>query len=118
MGTCQATGMLYRSYPVWKVLALREPCDCGNRTYYYNIGGKPAHRVVYERTHGPIPDGLTVDHICRNKGCTTPSHLEAVTAAENTRRGNRGYDGELMLRIKYGPRKALVLSAPDERISV
>lgn len=46
-----------------------------------------AHRVLYEREVGPIPSGLTLDHLCQNKQCVNPEHLEPVTAAENHRRG-------------------------------
>lgn len=46
-----------------------------------------AHRVAYEIVVGPIPEGLTIDHLCRNHGCVNPSHLEAVTKRENTLRG-------------------------------
>jgi hypothetical protein len=45
-----------------------------------------AHRVAYELIYGPIPEGLQIDHLCRVRACVRPSHLEAVTAAENTRR--------------------------------
>ncbi len=47
---------------------------------------KSAHRCAYEYAVGPIPEGLQVDHICRNRSCVRPSHLEAVTLSENQRR--------------------------------
>lgn len=45
-----------------------------------------AHRYSYERFVGPIPDGLTIDHLCRVRRCVNPMHLEPVTRAENTLR--------------------------------
>ena len=47
-----------------------------------------AHRLAYEMLVGPIPSGLTLDHLCRNRACVRPSHLEPVTDEENRRRGN------------------------------
>lgn len=48
---------------------------------------RPAHRVRYEREVGPVPPGMTLDHLCRNRGCCNPAHLEPVTNKENLARG-------------------------------
>lgn len=48
---------------------------------------KLVHRLVYEHTKGPIPDGLHIDHLCRNPLCANPDHLEPVTCRENILRG-------------------------------
>jgi hypothetical protein len=45
------------------------------------------HQLVYEMKVGPVPDGLVLDHQCRNTLCCNPEHLEAVTQGENVRRG-------------------------------
>lgn len=45
------------------------------------------HRYAYERFVGPIPDGKQIDHLCRNRACCNPAHLEAVTCGENVLRG-------------------------------
>lgn len=47
-----------------------------------------AHRVAFELLIGAIPDGLQLDHLCRNRLCVKTSHLEPVTARENTMRGD------------------------------
>jgi hypothetical protein len=48
-----------------------------------------AHRVYYENNVGPIPEGLVLDHLCKNPACCNPDHLEPVTQAENMRRRRR-----------------------------
>ena len=71
--------------------------DCWETTYAKQptgyaqvwIDGRPKllHRVVYEAAVGVIPDGMVIDHLCRNRACCNPAHLEVVTNRENILRG-------------------------------
>ena len=58
---------------------------------FYLAGGTmvKAHRFAWELELGPIPRGLTLDHLCRVRHCCRPSHLEPVTSRENVQRGVR-----------------------------
>jgi hypothetical protein len=52
---------------------------------------KFAHRVAYESMHGNVPAGMELDHLCKNRACVNPSHMEPVTHIENVKRGNANY---------------------------
>ena len=86
-----------------------------------NVDRMPAlaHRVSYELFVGDLEDGLVVDHLCRNRGCINPAHLEQVTSRDNVLRGDsvcsenskkthckRGHEfsGENMRLLKNGGR--------------
>lgn len=75
--------------PCWKWKGAHD-----RRTKYghVNVGGNTtttAHRVAHELFIGPIPEGLVVDHLCSHPWCVNPTHLQAVTQAENLRRIGR-----------------------------
>lgn len=65
-------------------------CSRGYGQIGWKGHSKLAHRRAYELLVGPIPDGLVLDHLCRNQSCVNPAHLEPVTRAENNRRNPRG----------------------------
>lgn len=77
LGCWEFTGKLHKSG-----YALVSEGRAGGRTL-------KAHRVVYEDWFGPIPVGLTLDHLCFNPRCVNPAHLEPVPSAENVRRAHR-----------------------------
>ena len=69
----------------WNWKAHRTPTGYGE----FKIDGHyvKAHRWIYEQTIGPILNGREIDHLCRNRSCVRPDHLEVVTHAENMKRG-------------------------------
>lgn len=94
----------------------------GYGQFYLDGKDVRAHRAAYEHYIGPIPDGLEIDHLCRVRECCNPAHLEAVTHAENVRRGDGGkhqlakthcpkghpYKGDNLYRDSHARRRCLV----------
>lgn len=90
------------------------------------VGGKTvsAHRWYYARAHGPIAPGLTIDHLCRNRLCVNPDHLEPVANAVNVQRGahtrltranvvtiRASAESNAALAIRFGVAKSTVRNA-------
>jgi len=63
-------------------------CRQGYGMFWMFGGGRLAHRVAYELMIGEIPEGLDLDHLCHQRDCVNPWHLEPVTRRVNLRRGN------------------------------
>lgn len=59
-----------------------------NKDGYGMYNNKRAHRLAYIEKHGEYPPNTVTDHLCRVRNCVNPDHLEAVSIAENVRRGN------------------------------
>jgi hypothetical protein len=57
------------------------------RRYGQIVGAFYAHVVSYVLMRGPVPDDLTLDHLCRTRGCVNPAHLEAIPLRDNILRG-------------------------------
>ena len=70
----------------WNWLGAINPKGYGE--YYNDKKVVKAHRYSYELFEGKIPNGLQIDHLCRNRKCVNPNHLQIVTNKENVLRGN------------------------------
>ena len=92
----------YSDFPrFWSKVGIGAPNKCwpwtasknsnGYGSFWMNGHLKKAHRVAYELVIGPIPEGLEIDHLCREHACVNTSHLEPVTHRENGLRGLSPY---------------------------
>lgn len=70
----------------WNWIAVRNPHGYGQFTVHHGTV-RQAHRLAYLDLVGPVPVGLELDHLCRNRACVNPAHLEPVSHRENVRRG-------------------------------
>ena len=80
-----------------RLIANTDVADCWNWTTGTDQNGYgrvsidgarvQAHRAIWELLVSPIPDGMTIDHLCRNRSCVNPDHMEIVTPGENVLRG-------------------------------
>lgn len=77
-------------------------CGTGYGSFYLNGKTRGVHRVAYELIKGTIPEGLELDHLCRVHACVNPDHLEAVTHAVNTKRGEAGLFGRSKTHCPHG----------------
>lgn len=76
-----------------------------------------AHRVSFEDFVHPIPDGMEIDHLCQNRRCVNPGHLDCVTHAENMKRA--GWNGRMdrksyMTHCKHGHEYTLANTGRDK----
>jgi len=83
----------------WSLVEIRGEAECWPWRGHLNGDGyggvSPAkhrhilpHRYAYESLIGSIPEGMTIDHLCRNRDCCNPAHMEPVTNRENVMRGD------------------------------
>lgn len=79
-----------------------------------NYVQRVAHRVVYEDAVGPIPSGLTLDHLCRNTDCVNPAHMEPVSMRENILRGH-GAAAECARRTHCVVCQSPLIQGPTQR---
>ena len=115
----------YMQLPVWERIRLRlEYPDSGCWIFtgpksrgYGHIGHQrrevATHRVSYEHHVGPIPAGMQIDHLCRQRACCNPEHLEVVTQRENIHRS----EAPTIVQFRTGFCKRGHPQTPENRVA-
>lgn len=90
--------LIHQRIPWWKKHSVVNPDDCwiwqraltpnGYAQASYQSKMQRLHKLVWEFFNGPVPEGLELDHLCRNRSCWNPEHLEPVTHQVNMQRGD------------------------------
>lgn len=78
--------LVERTATCWNWMGTIQPNGYGKFGRRWMRRDSIAHRIAYEKWVGPIPANLTIDHLCFNRRCVNPAHLEVVTRGENARR--------------------------------
>ena len=73
--------------PCWSWTSTIDRDGYGRSNSKVRFGTRMAHRISWMLSNGPIPNGLTIDHLCRVRNCVNPMHLEPTTNRENSLRG-------------------------------
>ena len=92
--------MTIKSNGCWEWTASLDSCGYGHIFFAGKL--RKAHRVAYELLKTPIPEGYEIDHLCRNRRCINPEHMEIVSHAENMRRSPSFEKRRLAKRCKRG----------------
>ena len=96
-------------------------CNAHGYGVFELFGAYPlAHRVAYELLVKPIPNGMQLDHLCRNHGCVNPVHLEIVPSGENTKRGrdSRGKPTHCPSGHPYTPENTMIDSKGHQHCKI
>ena len=85
-GRAHPLGYVIQENGCWEWVGTIAPNGYGQA--WHNGRADYAHRMMYERANGPIGAGNDIDHLCRNRGCVNPAHMESVPHQVNVVRGS------------------------------